>query len=66
VAMRRTLMEGATQCAATGQPHPAAANAWLFSVRAVQAVLPGEQDVATADAFLAPARATPPTVTSAA
>jgi hypothetical protein len=59
--MRRTLMEGATQCAASGQPHPAAANAWLFSVRAVQAVLPGDQDPATADEFLAPARATPPT-----
>ena len=31
VAMRRTLMEGATQCAASGQPHPAAAKAWLIT-----------------------------------
>lgn len=61
VAMRRTLMEAATQCVATGQPHPAAANAWLYGVRAVQAVLPGDQDPAAAGEFLAPARAKPPT-----
>jgi len=63
VAMRRTLMESATQCVATGQPHPAAASPWLYAVRAVQTVLPQEQDVATADEFLAPARGTPPAVT---
>jgi len=64
VAMRRALMEGATQCADSGHPHPAAANAWLYSVRAVQAVLPGDQSLETADEFLAPARATPPSPTS--
>jgi len=59
VAMRRTLMEGASQCASTGQPHPAAAKPWLFSVRAVQAVLPGDVEP-DADEFIEPARAKPP------
>jgi phthalate 4,5-dioxygenase len=60
IAMRRALMDGATQCATTGQPHPAAAHAWNYAVHAVQAVLPGDQDPATADDFLEPARAKPP------
>ena len=64
VAMRRVLMEGATQCVDSGQPHPAAANAWLYAVRAVQAVLPGDQSLETAEEFLLPARAKPPSPTS--
>lgn len=60
VAMRRALMESATQCADSGQAHPAAANAWLYSVLAVQAVLPADQRLETAEDFLAPARATAP------
>ena len=64
VAMRRTLMEGANQCASTGQPHPAAAKPWLYAVRAVQAVLPGDLEPDAAEAFIAPARATPPAETA--
>ena len=62
VAMRRMLMEAATGCVATGQPHAATGNGWLYSVLAVQAVLPGHQAIETADDFLAPARPRPPVV----
>jgi phthalate 4,5-dioxygenase len=65
VAMRRTLMEGANQCVATGRPHPAAAKSWLFNVRAVQAVLPGHVEPDT-DAFIEPAKARPPAETATA
>ena len=62
VAMRRMLMEAANGCVATGQPHAATGNGWLYSVLAVQAVLPGHQAIETADDFLAPARPRPPVV----
>jgi phenylpropionate dioxygenase-like ring-hydroxylating dioxygenase large terminal subunit len=62
VAMRRVLMEGATLCADSGLPHPAAAQAWLYSVRAVQAVLPEGQSPETAEDFISGARPSlPPT-----
>jgi hypothetical protein len=57
VAMRRALMQAATLCAESGLPHPVAANAWLYAARAVQAVLPENQDIEAAEDFLSGARA---------
>lgn len=57
VAMRRALMQAATLCAESGLPHPVAANAWLYAARAVQAVLPENQDIEAAEDFLSRARA---------
>jgi hypothetical protein len=53
-------MEAATKCVDSGSPHQAVANPWLYSVRAVQAVLPRDQDLETADDFLRTAQATQP------
>jgi len=60
VAMRRALMEAATKCVDSGSPHQAAANPWLYSVRAVQAVLPRDQNLENAEDFLRTAQATQP------
>jgi phenylpropionate dioxygenase-like ring-hydroxylating dioxygenase large terminal subunit len=64
VAMRRTLMEGANQCAATGQPHPAGAKPWLYAVRATQAVLPESVEPDAADEIIQPARPRQPAETA--
>ena len=59
VAMRRTLVEAATACAASGQIPKPVANPWLYNVRATQAVLPGHLEPDAADEIIQPARAQP-------
>jgi hypothetical protein len=56
VAMRRTLIEGAASCAASGQPPAAVARPWLYAVRATQAVLPEGVPPDTAEAMMQRAR----------
>ena len=56
VAMRRTLMDAADQCAASGQPHVAAGRPWLYGVRATQAVLPQGVEPDTAEEVIRSAR----------
>lgn len=56
VAMRRTLIEGASACAASGQAPAAVAKPWLYGVRAAQAVLPEGLAPDTADELMARAR----------
>ncbi len=52
VAMRRTLMDAADQCASSGRPHAAAASPWLYGVRATQAVLPQSVEPDTAEEII--------------
>ena len=56
VAMRRTLIEAAGACAASGAPPPAVGKPWLYSVRATQAVLPEGVQPDAADAIMQRAR----------
>lgn len=56
VAMRRTLMDAADQCAASGQPHVAAGRPWLYGVCATQAVLPQGVEPDTAEEVIRSAR----------
>jgi phenylpropionate dioxygenase-like ring-hydroxylating dioxygenase large terminal subunit len=56
VAMRRTLIEAASACAASGQPPAAVARPWLYTVRATQAVLPEGVQPDAADAIMQRAR----------
>jgi phenylpropionate dioxygenase-like ring-hydroxylating dioxygenase large terminal subunit len=60
VAMRRTLIEGASKCAEAGTPPPAAAKPWLYGVRATQAVLPAGVAPDASDEIIQPARARAP------
>lgn len=60
VAMRRTLMEAAAVCAASGQAPPAVAKPWLYTVRATQAVLADGVPPDAADELIKPARAQEP------
>jgi hypothetical protein len=60
VAMRRTLIEAASACAASGQTPPPVANPWLYKVRATQAVLPGHVEPDAAEEIIQAARARAP------
>ncbi|MCG2592911.1 Rieske 2Fe-2S domain-containing protein [Ramlibacter sp. XY19] len=57
VAMRRTLIEQAGKCAASGETPVAVTKPALYRVRATQAVLPQDMPVETADEIIRPARA---------
>jgi len=57
VAMRRTLIEAAGKCAASGETPVAVTKPGLYNVRATQAVLPENTPVETADEIIQPARA---------
>jgi phthalate 4,5-dioxygenase oxygenase subunit len=57
VAMRRTLIEAASNCAASGEAPAAVAMPALYTVRATQAVLPENMPPESADEIIKPARA---------
>lgn len=60
VAMRRTLIEAATKCAASGEAPAAVAKPWLYTVHATQAVLPQGVEPDAADEIIQAARARAP------
>ncbi|NML45061.1 Rieske 2Fe-2S domain-containing protein [Ramlibacter sp. G-1-2-2] len=60
VAMRRTIIEAASACAASGQAPAAVAKPWLYNVHATQAVLPEGMAPEAADEIIQTARARAP------